>query len=379
MEQIKRIVFVAEMRNPKTGASSTQIMTRNLLVGFNRLADEVIFVPVVLNESDESDIAFYYSSLCTKMYFSREKTKYKNHVVLRQFSWLYRTIFFPHNVIPDGLLDDIDKNTVLISQSPPIDAAVLCASIRQRKRDVRYVQYWGDPLALSLITPSEYYFKRFLLKTIEKRLHQMADSVVYGTKSLYNAESALFPALRSKASCCRVSYMPDAKETTMRNTPLRFGYFGNYYSKIRNIKPLYEAFLDIKDAELVICGASDIQLDSTENITVRNRIPQSEVEEQESRLDVEICILNTVGIQIPGKIFYHTKTSKKILVILDGPNKDNIKQELSESNRFIFCENNKVDISCVIQQIINGTIDNTDYDPEFYSPETVCKQILCLQ
>ena len=42
-----QVVFISEMRNPKTNASSTQIMTRNILFGLRSLFDSLIFVPIL--------------------------------------------------------------------------------------------------------------------------------------------------------------------------------------------------------------------------------------------------------------------------------------------------------------------------------------------
>ena len=376
MDKINKIIFVAEMRNPKTAASSTQIMTRNLLIGFGEIAEKVIFVPVIRNKSDELEIRQFYQPNCNKIYFSYEKTKYKDKVILRQFSWLYRSMVYPKNIIPEDLLDEIDKDTLLVSQSPPIDAALLCASIKKAKRDVRYIQYWGDPLALSLITPEQYNWKRCILRRVEMNLHRISERVVYGTKSLYDAEIKIMPRIIGIADYSKVSYIPDTMSSTTKSNKVVFGYFGNYYSSIRDIVPLVKAFKYVKDARLVVCGSSDLCITDTDNVSIKGRIPQIEVENEESSIDVEVCMLNKTGVQIPGKIFYHTNTKRHILVILDGPRKDAIRKELEESHRFIFCNNTEYDIKTAIEDIIRGKYSADQYDINFYSPRKVCKEIL---
>ncbi len=231
-------------------------------------------------------------------------------------------------------------------------------------------------MALSLITPEEYNAKRFLLKKIEDNLHAHADRIVYGTKSLFDAELCLFPDITNKAYFSRVSCIPDCVSIENTDSELLFGYFGNYYSGIRNIKPLVIAFQSIVGARLIVCGSSDIHFDDSENTVFRTRIPQIEVEAEEAKIDVEICLLNKTGIQIPGKLFYHTNLNRHILVILDGPKKTEIMKELLPSNRFIFCENNEKDIKKAIEAIMYGKYPLENYDKDFYSSENVANEVI---
>ena len=53
------------------------------------------------------------------------------------------------------------------------------------------------------------------------------------------------------------------------------GYFGAYKSTVRNILPLYNA-AKAKGFKLTICGPSDIQLQSTDNIRVLGELPYNE-------------------------------------------------------------------------------------------------------
>ena len=371
-----RIIFASEMRNPKTNGSSTQIMTRNLLYGFAEISEQLVFVPVVENKEDIEDIRAFYSVFTPNILFAFENSKDKNSIIRRQFIWLSDTFKSHAGRIPYELEKLLDEDTILVSQSPGIDAALLCRELKRIQPNSFYVQYWGDPLALSLITPKQYSIKRVILKEIEKRLHRFADKIVYGTESLCQAQLQLFPEIKEKTIACDVSYMPDAIDRHKDSKALTFGYFGNYYSNIRDITPLYEAFRSIENGHLTICGSSDIKLECTDNIDVLDRIPQDVVEQEESKIDVEVCILNRVGIQIPGKIFYHTNTEKHILVLLDGPNVKDIQNELSHSKRFIICHNKTADIEKTIKAILAGAYDTNEYNKSFYSPERVCTQII---
>lgn len=371
-----RVIFIAEMRNPRTNASSTQIMTRNILYGLTSNLNDVVFVAVVQDFSDNEDIKDFYSDVCSNILFLKESSKHKSNVVLRQLSWLKNSLFPSSRCISEQLKLVLNKDCVVISQSPAVDTAIIGKRIKRIYPSIKYIQYWGDPLALSLISPEEYSWKRFILKCVENVLHKPADRVVFGTDSLFHAEMALFPQLQKKASSCIVCYSPKTKRSKEKNNSIRFGYYGNYFTKIRNIVPLYEAFLDMDGVELVLCGSSDIKLNSSNSIIIQDRVPQNQVEIEEEKTDVEICLLNSSGIQIPGKVFYHTNTDKIILVILDGPRKKEIYEELSRSNRFIFCENTKEDIMCKVQSIVLGEYDNAEFDCEYYSPTKNFRQLL---
>lgn len=360
------------MRNPYKDASSTQIMTYNILYGFNRIAEQVIFVPIVINKCDMKDIREYYSKCFDRIIFLNNITTMSDKRIMVMISACLRMFF--HNKEYIKVFESmVNKDTVIVSSSPTVDAAIVCSDIKKRFPDVEYVQYWSDPITLSLITPSEYTMKRIVWKYIEKKLHFNADKVAFGTKSLYKAQCELFPELEKKGYGVHVAYNPNAKDVENKKKEIVFGYFGNYYSKIRDVRPLYEAFKETNE-KLVICGRGDIKFESSNNIEIRERVSQAEVGEYEDKVDVIVCVLNKCGQQIPGKVFYQTNTLKHILVVLDGPRKDEIKGELCESERFIFCDNTKENIIEAIE-IIKKTKKRRD-KCDFYNPERVAKEIV---
>ena len=117
-------------------------------------------------------------------------------------------------------------------------------------------------------------------------------------------------------------------------------------------------------------------MQSTKNVDVKERIPQSQVETEEAKINIEICILNKVSAQIPGKLFYHTNTAKPIIVITDGPRATRMREELERSNRFIFCENNEEAIRSTILSVMNNSIEVSQEGRGYYSPYRICKQII---
>ena len=371
----KRIVFITEMRDPSHNASSTQIMTRNILCGFRDLAEEVILVAVLNKDTNENNVENYYSELADTIIYTYAVTKGGGRI-RNTVSMMSRCLYSKFESY-EAILNIINCQTILVSQSPSIDTALLCKLIVKQKSPKKYVQYWGDPLALSLITPKEFRLNRLPAFLVEHHLHQFADSIVYGTRPLYVAQRELFRNTKDikKFAYADVSYKPN-NSYVRTNQNLVFGYLGNYYSKIRDIKPLYDSFCLDSNAQLVIYGQSDLALIERDNISIHNRVSQEEIEQIEKRIDVDICILNRIGTQIPGKLFYQTDTKKIIWVIIDGPESDAIVEYLREFGRFVFSENNTQSIINTLDIIKHNQYDSGRSVRDLLSPASVCKCII---
>ena len=139
------------------------------------------------------------------------------------------------------------------------------------------------------------------------------------------------------------------KKFPVSDQEVRLCYCGDYGSRVRNLKPLYDAAKE-SGMYLTVCGMSDLTLKSTGRIKVLPRQAASKVREIEKEADVLIHLSNLSGTQIPGKIYQYISTDKTILFILDG-DKMALKNTFSEYGRFIFVENNKDDIKEVLKKI----------------------------
>ena len=62
--------------------------------------------------------------------------------------------------------------------------------------------------------------------------------------------------------------------------------------------------------------------------------------------------------------------------MLDGPRKAEIRSELAQSGRFLFCENDRDSILRALRDIRAGACRAAGYDPQYYAPETACRQLL---
>ena len=357
-------------------ASSTHIMIRNILMGFKPLHVQVIFLAIVDKNCSCENIKYYYSSVVDEIFFLNRISETYGSPLKKMVSTL-NCFFSRVDFRFDGLDFVFNNECCIVSHARVVDSVLYAKSIKKMYPNICHIEYWSDPITLSLKTVKEYSRKRCLLRYIENRMLEVADKIVYGTKSLYDAQRVFFKKHSQKMGYCDVCYTPKSDEYTENSGNDIFGYLGNYYSSVRNIQPLYNAFKRFAGGELIICGSGNVALESTPNITVRQRLPQSEILSLEKKIDIEICILNKVGFQIPGKVFYETDTNKKILVILDGPVKKEIYEYLNQFRRFIFCENNEESILQRLEEISMGKYDEIDKSQIYrLTPQAVCQSIL---
>lgn len=135
-------------------------------------------------------------------------------------------------------------------------------------------------------------------------------------------------------------------------------YFGSYKSDIRNIVPLYDAALKVRDYfDFLIVGDSDLDLEGKDNIEIK---PRGDVSEDEKCTDIYICVLNNSGTQIPGKVYHDAATDKPVLVILDGEAGNEIKEYLSTFERYYFCANHADAIASALRYIV---YENKNWEP----------------
>ena len=368
-----KIIFISEMRNPKRDASSTQIMVRNILSGMNKIANRLIFVPIITKDCCCQDVLDYYQDIADEIIFADSLFEKCNGRYAAMFRMFFASFRKPNQLNKLKL----DSDSIIVTHSPTIDSVLYAKEIKRINPNVKVIQYWSDPITLSLQIISDYNFKRVLFRYVENKILGYSDAIVYGTKSLYENQKKFFSKHSSKMGYCDVCYNPLNKDSRNSNNKILFGYFGNYYSKIRNIIPFYRTFQKINSANLIVCGSGDAILESNNQIQILSRVSQHDVVALESQIDVEVCILNKAGFQIPGKIFYATNTNKKILVLLDGPVADDIYQYLKTFKRFIFCENNETSIFNTINEIVAGKYDEIDKS-ELYklTPQYVAQSIL---
>jgi hypothetical protein len=249
--------------------------------------------------------------------------------------------------------------------------------LRERP-DIRYIQYWSDPIALSGINPEDFSFRRYPFWVLERVLLGASPSIVYGTETLAKFQQLLFPALSARMSSVDISYSPDEMSGWHEpETGVLFGYIGDADPRIRNILPLYEYFRENPEARLRICGAhAPSSATPVGNVEILERVPLSVVPEIEAVVDVFVAVLNHNCIQLPGKIFYQANTPKHILVILDGIHRDVLAAYLASFDRFTLCENDYDSIGEAVRGILDGSIGPPKRGPGRLAPRMVAEALM---
>lgn len=273
-----------------------------------------------------------------------------------------------------------EKFDLLITSSDPKSAHLLGRRyIQEFDKDIKWIQYWGDPILLDIT--SKLKLPRFLIKKIELKILRESHASVFVSPVTYEEQRRIYPTIANKMhfvlppSIEKTIYKRD---TNIENNIVQLGYYGAYYSAIRNIQSLYDTVEKNKEFKLEIVGNSDLNLDEKPNISIHEREPFSLVKEREKEADILVCICNKRGTQIPGKVYQYASTNKPILLILDGNYQIMIKEYFGRFNRFYICENDPTSIENAINSIVND-MEKIEYTPlQATKPEVVAENFLQL-
>lgn len=373
------IIFVSKLNSVDSGASSTDIMTFNLIQGLSQ--NEVITKLIVIvdknNLQNIDKIKTGLMPVCEQLIIVRSSS------VTPRNKWegLLQLIFANRTINKCGSLLKLDnvENSLLISQSPSFDSIHICRKIKKRYPSLHYIQYWSDPIAISGIMPENLNYKRTIFKVIEKKGIKLADKVVYGTKPLFEAQGEVFPKLKNKMDFVDISYSifnDQGLENIHKYNKSKILYAGNFFSNIRNLKPLFDAVDSLNgDVELDVYGNGDV-ITTSKYVYFHDRISPLELHREEVKYQIVICVLNYDCIQIPGKIFYPMNLDQSILVILDGARKDKIAEYLSTYNRFAMCDNNSESVKNALLELIKSNFTVECGWKDKYSPKFIASQIL---
>lgn len=290
LKHMKKIIFITELRNPASAkASSTTIMINNLLYGLKQTGAYIHFIAFIDYIKEKNEIKEFYrgkldkvtlikSSFCTEGADRKYKTLWKE--MLQWLSGKYR-------LLAQSIY--VDDDSMIISHSPSTESVLLA---RELHKNHRYIQFWSDPMTISGIYPEKISLKRLPVYWSEKKALSYADEIVFGTKILYDFQKTIFPEYENKMRYVDICHsIPKGKCKSKRNEPLTFGYFGNYFSEIRNIRPLCEAF-DNSQYQLLICGSGNVTVKQNTHIKIMDRISVAAADELEDTVDVLVCILN---------------------------------------------------------------------------------------
>ncbi|KOS62731.1 hypothetical protein FJQ98_06515 [Lysinibacillus agricola] len=239
-------------------------------------------------------------------------------------------------------VDNIENNNVnydyIISSSDPKHAHLFSLKMIQQKKVnyKKWIQIWGDPFSLDITNRNPIVINR--MRKEEKYLFECADKVLFVSPFTAQKYQALYQELNHKIDFILIPYLTTDDQKSGNDKEITFGYFGDYSSHIRNLKPCYDAMNEL-NYNFVVRGDSDIKLKSTKMIDIGPRINLEKLRELEKNTDIYIHLCNLKGSQIPAKLYYYSGSKKPILFILDGE-KEELRKFYSQYNRYIFCENN---------------------------------------
>lgn len=223
--------------------------------------------------------------------------------------------------------------------------------IRQGLAYNKLIEYWGDPLYGDITLKSIY--PGFVYKWVEKRLLRIADRIVYTSPFTLEQEQRTYPMLADRMIYSPTAYLEE-KILPKHEGTYTIGYYGAYPSNVRNILPLYHACSQMNGTvKLIIVGNSDLSLDETENIEIH---PRGDISRFEAETDLFVCILNSSGTQIPGKLYHYAAYNRPVLVIEDGEYAKEMRDYIRSFNRYYTCKNEVADIEKSIKQIMKSNV-----------------------
>lgn len=267
-----------------------------------------------------------------------------------------------------------EKFDLIISSSDPKSSHLIAEKLIELNPNItkKWIQYWGDPFVGDInknsIIPAN------VIKKEEKRLIGLCDEVIYVSPFTLEQQQKNYPEYKDKMKFIPIPYIKEKIYEKVSNPKITLGYFGDYKSNDRNIKPLYNTITKNNEYYLNICGNSDIKLEVKENISIRPRQRMNVIEELEKKSDILVCISNRKGTQIPGKIYHYAATNKPILIILDGDKKEELRKYFDSFSRYKLCENTEEDIMEAVKDIIN---ERVEYKPlKLLSSEKVAEEFI---
>ena len=356
-----KILFISS--SPLEYSSSSNMRNIALLKGFIENGHKIY----TLTPTPQKDAALYDQSICNlnierRYYISLGKVHSKITVKKNKKSIIKNTIYkLVKNIKMYDMRSSLaakevninEKFDIIISSSDPKSSHLIAEKLIKRNPSItsQWIQYWGDPFADDI--NNKRFIPKFLLKKEEKRIISLCNIVLYVSPFTLEKQKKMYPIYSKKMFFLPIPYNNEKYYKSNNNNVLKIGYFGEYYSRNRNILPLHEAIKSEKDKQLIICGNSDLKLEKNNNIHIYTRQPLEQIKKYEEECDVLVCICNKNGTQIPGKIYHYSATNKPILIILDGENYKEMKDYFDSYNRFIICKNNSKDISKMLDNIKN--------------------------
>ena len=264
---------------------------------------------------------------------------------------------------------------LVISNSSPAASHKLVVILSDRKHISysRWIQIWEDPWYYDL-----YGGHTERIKAEEHYLLQRASEVCYVSPLTLEYQKKYYRDCSFKMHCIPLPYLAISEQDTISiEDEISFGYFGDYFSKTRNLIPFYDALKSGK-FKGYIYGDTDICLKNTDKIEISGRVTLNKLERIQRQTAVLVHVCNLRGGQIPGKIYHYSSTKKPILFILDGTEEEKkvIKSYFLKFHRYYFCENNKESIQEALLDISMNYKRYSGSRVTAFEPKVVVREFL---
>lgn len=265
---------------------------------------------------------------------------------------------------------------ISISHSPACHQVAYNLIKRHKIEFGKWVQIWQEPWYQKPRVAKE----TKLIDYYERKFIKAADVVFFSSEFLKEYFSNKYSSFIDKIDYIDLpadrnpSYkqLYDKKEFTI-------GYFGAYFSDVRNIMPFYKTICKLNLKSMIV-GTSDFKLDSVGNIQViHGSIPFHECVKLEKEMHCLVIIGNNFSDILPGKIYNYCGMEKPILFILDGTDKGiAFTRKKFEKYKNIYFSSNKINaIENTIKKIINDLDSGIRYEPvDDFSACTVVNTML---
>ena len=263
---------------------------------------------------------------------------------------------------------------LVISNSSPAASHKLVIKLVEKHHIFykRWIQLWEDPWYFDL-----YGGHSEKVKEEEHFLLRKANEIYYVSPLTLKYQQEYYEDCAKKMKYIPLPYLDFSKGNgNSAATEISFGYFGDYYSKTRNLLPFYQALCET-GAKGYIYGDSDLALNKTEKIDVSARVTLDKLAKIQNQVGVLVHLCNLRGGQIPGKIYHYSATHKPILFILDGTLEEQqiIRKYFEKYQRYIFCSNDTESIKSAITDISENIHSYTEGPVEEFSPKQVIKNL----
>ena len=263
---------------------------------------------------------------------------------------------------------------LVVSNSSPSASHRLVADLLDKRRVTtkRWVQIWEDPWYYDLYTS-----KTDIILNEEHDLLRRAQEILYVSPLTLKYQMEYFPDCADKMGVIPLPAFSFSDALANESGEVSFGYFGDYYSHVRNLQPFYDALAE-SGMRGYIYGDTDLRLASTDMIDVSGRVTLDILGAIQDKTSVLVHLSNLRGGQIPGKIYHYSATAKPIIFILDGTEEEQrlLKEYFRKFDRFVFCKNEKEDLARVMALLSDKSNLVRCQPVKDFMPKIVVKGIL---